>query len=219
MTATQPLPSRPGWPGAHRRGVRIRLLADRGHLRPDALVKRQPPRDPGTDAIRTFRSEEVRQRPRHGLRLHEIVDVLVRRERSDTGDDPAVVQLITLSATVTTHHHRPQKSWSELSRHHAQWVGLAPRTHHDHPLTCGYLVGGIRTASPSAGFRRSGSCGFKSALDRRTVTALRTRHCQSSSSPAAQRDYVWISGCSPVEGTSGSSDLPGPFPAAGSGPD
>jgi len=60
---------------------------------------------------------------------------------------------------------------------------------------------GIRTASPPAGFRRSGSWGFKSALDRRTVTALRTRHSHGSSSPAAERDYVWVSGCSPLEGT------------------
>jgi len=39
----------------------------------------------------------------------------------------AVVHLITRSAAITEHHQR-QKTWSGQLRHHAQLVGLAPRT-------------------------------------------------------------------------------------------
>jgi hypothetical protein len=78
-----------------------------------------------------YRQRDQAGRPaRLTMCSHGIKGVLIRRDRSnrsDTDDSPRSRPPDDPSAAITRHHQR-QKTWSEQLSHHAQLVGLGPRT-------------------------------------------------------------------------------------------
>jgi hypothetical protein len=73
----------------------------------------------------------------------------------------AVVHLITRSAAITGHHQQ-QKTWSVQLRHHAQLVGLAPRTQ-IHGVDLRLFVYRLGWASNAAGHRHGSSTPSRTA--------------------------------------------------------
>ena len=83
-------------------------------------------RDPGGRAVWSF----LHDRGHLAVIEHSRVRLLARRHAATAAiptTAPAIVHLTTQSAAITG-HHQEQKSWSMRSNHHAQLVGLGPRT-------------------------------------------------------------------------------------------